>query len=87
MNQIGYMVFLCGSLLYAGASALRRGSAKIVILIEWALMIVGVLMAIGCEYALDKINLPDLLVYAVMALDIAGIGALAVRRIHREDIA
>ena len=86
VNQIGYMVFLCGSLLYAGATALRHGAAKKAIMTEWALMIVGVLLAIGCEYALDKINLPDLLVYAVMALDIAGMGAMAMRRIHREDI-
>ncbi|HPJ01870.1 MAG TPA: prolipoprotein diacylglyceryl transferase [Candidatus Limiplasma sp.] len=87
VNQIGYMVFLCGPLLYAGTAALRRGAAKKAILTEWTLMIAGVLLAIGCEYALDKINLPDLLIYAVMALAIAGMGALAVHRIHREDIA
>ena len=87
VNQIGYMVMLCGSMLYAGAAALRRGAAAKSILIEWTLMILGVLLAIGCEFALDKTNLPDPLVYAVMVAVIAGMGVLAVRRIHREDIA
>jgi low temperature requirement protein LtrA len=50
-------------------------------------MITGVLLAIWCEYALDKINLSDLLIYAIMAVNIAGMSTLAVRRIHREDTA
>ena len=87
VNQIGYMVLLCGSMLFAGAKALRRGAAKKLILSEWAGMILGVLLAIWCEYALDKTNLTDLLVYTIMVVVIAGMAVLAVRRIHREDMA
>ena len=87
VNQIGYMVLLCVPILCAGARALRRGAKAIYIIVEWIAMIIGVLLAIWCEYALDKTNLPDLLVYAIMAMVIAGMALLAVRRIHKEDMA
>jgi prolipoprotein diacylglyceryltransferase len=85
VNQIGFMTLLCGSMLYADAAALRRGVKKLRVMTEWALMVLGVLLAIWCEYALDKTNLPDLLIYAVMVVVVTGIGALAVRCIHMED--
>lgn len=87
VNQIGYMVLLCAPILYGGVLALWRGAKAWRIILEWAAMAAGVLVAIGCEYALDKINLPDWSIYVVMALVIAGMAALAVRSVHREDIA
>lgn len=87
VNQIGSMVLLCAPILYGGALALRRGVKAWRIILEWAAMAAGVLLAIWCEYALDKTNLPDLLVYAIMVVVIAGMAVLAVRCIRREDMA
>lgn len=87
VNQIGYMVLLCGSMICAGALALRHHTPKQAVLPEWTAMVIGVLLTIGCEYALDKTNLPDLLVYAIMITVIACMCALTVRRIHKEDAA
>ena len=47
----------------------------------------GLGLAIGTIFALDKTNLPKLLVYAVMVLSFVELGYVICRRIHKEDIA
>jgi hypothetical protein len=46
----------------------------------------GLGLAIGTIFALDKSNLPKLLVYAVMVLSFVLLGYVICRRIHKEDI-
>ncbi len=46
----------------------------------------GIIVCIGTIFALDKTNLPKLLIYAVMLLSLAELGFVICRRIHKEDI-
>ena len=46
----------------------------------------GLGLAIGTIFALDKSNLPKLLVYAVMVLSFVLLGYVICRRIHKEDL-
>ena len=46
----------------------------------------GLGLAIGTIFALDKTNLPKLLVYAVMVLSFVELGFVICRRIHKEDL-
>jgi hypothetical protein len=47
--------------------------------------VLGVIVCIGAEFALDKTNLPDVLVYTVMAAALIGIAVLICLRIKKED--
>ncbi len=69
-------------LLFAGRKHL---SAKAIVLDVIGLA-AGLGLAIGTIFALDKTNLPKLLVYAAMVLSFVELGFVICRRIHKEDI-
>ena len=48
------------------------------------LLLLGVGVCIGAEFALDKTNLPNTLVYAVMLAALLGMGFLTVHRVMKE---
>lgn len=52
---------------------------------EGLLMLLGVIVCVGGVFALDKTNIPDLYIYIVMALVLAGMATLFCRRIREED--
>ncbi len=65
----------------------KRGLATKSLALEAGLMLLGIIMCIGCIFALDKTNLPDLLVYAAMVLTLVLMSLLACLRIKKEDMA
>lgn len=85
VTQIGYAVLLCGTLTFALVRGGRHGLGARKIALESGLMLIGVALCIGAEFALDKTNLPDALVYAVMIAALLGMAFLTCRRIHKED--
>ena len=48
-------------------------------------MLSGIVLLIGCEYALDKTDWSPVLIYAVMILILALLAFLLIRRIRTED--
>lgn len=85
VTQIGFMVLLCAAAAVAGARAARRAGVTVNLAGEWLLLALGVGVCIGAEFALDKTNLPDVLVYAVMVAALAGMAVLVCLRIKKED--
>jgi prolipoprotein diacylglyceryltransferase len=85
VTQIGYMVLLLGAAACAGARTVKRAGVTGRLIGEWMLVALGVIICIGAEFALDKTNLPDVLVYAVMVAALASMAALILRRIKKED--
>lgn len=86
VTQIGLAVMLFASLLIPLIKGSRAGLSKKALAMEITLMLLGILLCIGTIFALDKTNLPKLLIYAVMLLALSGMAFLACRRIHKEDI-
>ncbi len=85
VTQLGYMVLLCSALVAAWMRAVRRMGVTPGLAGEWLLVLLGVGICIGAEFALDKTNLPDTLVYAVMVATLASMAALGCLRIKKED--
>ena len=56
-----------------------------VIAAEAAAVLSGIVLLIGCEYALDKTDWSPVLIYAVMILILALLAFLLIRRIRTED--
>lgn len=63
----------------------KHGLPGKTVALETLAMALGEILCIGTIFALDKTNLPDLLVYIVMVLTLAAMSVLACRRIHKED--
>ena len=64
----------------------KAGLGKKAFFGELGLMLLGIILCIGAIFALDKTNLPKLLVYAMLFLTLVGLTILNFRRIHKEDI-
>jgi prolipoprotein diacylglyceryltransferase len=80
VTQVGYAALFAGAVAYLGVLAVRRDGMSRALLCEWLLTALGVLVCVGCEFALDKTNLPDLLVYLVMASTLLGMALITWRR-------
>ena len=78
------MLFL--SLLIPLVKGLKAGLGQKAFIAELALMLLGLILCVGTIFALDKTNLPKLLVYAVMFAVLAALTYLTGRRIHKEDM-
>ena len=85
VTQIGYAVMLFGAAVAAWIRGSRRGLAGKTILTEAAEVLLGVLLLIGGEFALDKTEWSNVLIYAVMLLVLAAMAVLVIRRIRTED--
>lgn len=64
----------------------RTGLDTKSIVVDAVGLAVGIGLCIAAIFALDKTNLPSLLVYAVMVLSLLELGYVVCRRIHKEDI-
>lgn len=85
VTQIGYMALLCGAAAVASARTAKREGVTSGVVREWLLLALGVCICIGAEFALDKTNIPDPLIYTVMVLTLAGMAILVSLRIKKED--
>ena len=86
VTQIGYMALMIGAAAAAGARCVKRTGITTRLAGEWLLLVLGVFICIAAEFALDKTNLPDTLVYAVMIAALAGMAILICLRIKKEDV-
>jgi prolipoprotein diacylglyceryltransferase len=86
VTQIGYMVLLISAAAVAGERAVKRMGVTNKLIGEWLLLLLGVFISIGAEFALDKTNLPDVLVYVVMVAALIGMAAVICLRIKKEDV-
>lgn len=86
VTHIGLAVMLFLSLFIPLLQARKKGLGMGAFWRELILMLLGIILCIGTIFALDKTNLPKLLIYGVMALTLAGLTFLTFRRIHKEDI-
>lgn len=64
----------------------RLGLPRKAIVLDLLGLAAGIGLCIATIFALDKTNLPHLLVYAGMVLSLAGLGFVVCRRIHQADI-
>lgn len=87
VTQIIYAVMLAGALIAALIPAVKKGLPVKQAVLEFFLFLVGVGVCIGAEFALDKTNLSHTLIYIVMIAALAGMAALILRRIFREETA
>ena len=82
-------IILAVTLFFVHLSTLLKGRKQSLppktLWLETGLMLLGEIVCIGTIFALDKTNLPDLLVYIVMVLTLVSMSFLACRRIHKED--
>ena len=85
VTQICYAAILFGSALAAWIRGRKRGLGKKRIGTETAAVLLGILLLIGGEFALDKTEWPDALIYAAMLLTLALMTLLILRRIREED--
>ena len=85
VSQMGYGVLLMGTLVAGLIRGGRRGLSGKIIALEIILLLLGVGILIGAEFALDKTNWPDEAIYAGMIVTLLAMGILVVRRLVKED--
>lgn len=85
VTHIGLAVLLLCSLLLPLLRGKRRGLKTAVIIRELLLMLLGIALCIGAIFALDKTNLPKLVVYGALVVSLLGMFVLTFRRIIAED--
>lgn len=84
VTHLGLAVTIGVTLLRLLIAGRKHLSAKAIAL-DVAGLAAGLGLCIATIFALDKTNLPKLLVYAVMLLSIAGLACVVCRRIQKED--
>ena len=85
VTQIGYAVILFCCALAAWLRGRKRGLPRRTIFIEAGLVLLGIVLLIAGEFALDKTSWPDGAIYAVMLLILSLMAVLILRRILQED--
>ena len=85
VTQIGYGAILFGCAAAAWRRAAVRGLSRRTLAAETATVLLGILLIVGCEFALDKTDLSHVLVYGIMLLLLFLLALLILRRIRLED--
>jgi prolipoprotein diacylglyceryltransferase len=85
VSQMGYAVLLAGTLAAGLIRGGKRGLNGKTMVLEIVLLLLGLGILIGAEFALDKTNWPDAAVYAGMIATLLALGFLVVRRLAKED--
>lgn len=85
VSQMGYAVILAGVLIAALIRCGRRGMKAGAIVLEIIILLLGVGVCVGAEFALDKTNWPDLYVYIGMGAALFIMGVMTVRRLLKGD--
>ena len=85
VTQIGFAVLMAGTLFAFLIRGKRRGLSGKTIAVEILILLLGVGVCIGAEFALDKTNWPNLAVYAAMIAALLVMGIMTVRRGILED--
>jgi len=80
VTQMGYAALLVGCLVLALRGADRKTAVR-----EIALMLAGVVLLVGAEFAYDKTDWPHEALFPVMILILSLMAAMTLRRIHLWD--
>lgn len=83
VSQIGFMLIFAGTALYVLLRSAARGAPRTGLIMQGlaTLLLIGV--CIGCEFALDKTNLPKAAVYLVLVLALGLMAFLTWRRMAK----
>lgn len=76
VQQVQCAVFALAVLAIGSVKAGLRGRRLV---LPWSVYLLGVALVVGLEYALDKLPMPRLLDYALMAIVLAAMGWAAIR--------
>lgn len=85
VTQMGYAVLLFGTLVAFLIRGSRQGLSGKTIVIEILILLLGIGVCIGAEFALDKTNWPSLAIYTVMIAALLVMGIVTVRRGIKSD--
>lgn len=85
VSQIGYGVLLLGVQIAGLIRGGKRGLSGKIIALEIFLLLLGMGVIAGAEFALDKTNWPDQWIYCGMIAVLLFMGILVVRRLVKED--
>ena len=85
VSQMGYGVLLLGVLIAGLIRGGKQGLSGKTIALEVFLLLLGIGVVVGAEFALDKTNWNDLWVYCGMIAALLFMGILVVRRLAKED--
>lgn len=85
VTHLGLAVMLGLTLIRLLVQGAKHGLDKKSILLDVLGLVAGIGLCIATIFALDKTNLPKLLVYAAMLLSLVELGFVICRRIHKED--
>ena len=85
VSQMGYAVILFGTLLAFLIRGIRRGLSWKTAVVELLLLLLGIGICGGAEFALDKTNISNWIVYGGMLAALFGMAVLVLRRIIKED--
>ena len=85
VSQMGYGMILMGVLIAGLIRGGKRGLSGKTIALEIFLLLLGIGVIIGAEFALDKTNWSDTAVYAGMIAALLFMGVLVIRRLAKED--
>lgn len=85
INQIGFVAMFFAGCVAGWLRSARLGQPKKPIWAELALTLLGIVLLIAGEFALDKTQWPDALIYLVMAAILLGMLAMGLRRVLRSD--
>lgn len=83
MTQLGYCALLVACAVLIWRRAARAGLSTGVILRETLLLILAVAVLVAAEFALDKTDWPNGLIYLAMGLVLAGTAAMLLHRIAK----
>lgn len=85
VNQIGFVAMFFGGCTAGWLRSVRQGQPKKPLWLELALTLLGIALLILGEFALDKTQWPDPLIYLVMTAILLGMLILSLRRTLRSD--
>lgn len=85
VTQMGYAALLFGTLIAFLIRGKRRGLSGKTIALEILILLLGIGVCVGAEFALDKTNWPNIAIYAVMIAVLLVMGFITVRRGIKED--
>ena len=85
VSQLGYAALMAGTLIAALIRGGRRGLSGKVIVLEIVLLLLGIGALVAGEFALDKTNISNLIIYCVMIAVLLALGFMILRRIRKED--
>ena len=85
VTQLGYCLAMVISAVFCWRKAARQGAGRNAVIREASAVGAGILLLVAGEFALDKMNWPDWIIYLAMGLILLGMLVILLRRLVRND--